>query len=70
MGLVLLVLLGGVVRLGLVSPVDGGAAKRALGLLVTIVLAVQVFAHPAGAVVTLLISLWAIRHGPLAAPSA
>jgi hypothetical protein len=68
MGLVLLVLLVGAVRLGLLSPARGAGSvgSRSLALLGTIGLAALVFAHPAGAVATLLIGLWAIRHGPQA----
>jgi hypothetical protein len=66
--LVLLLLFVGVFRLGLLGPATGiAAARQTLGLIVALAFAGLVFANTAGAVVALLVSLWAIRHGRLGA---
>jgi hypothetical protein len=74
-GLVLLVLLVGLARLGLLTPLAGRGALQALLLLVAGVLATGVFLHVGGAVAALAVGLVGIRHGRLfggevAAPAA
>jgi hypothetical protein len=64
-GLVLLVLLAGLVRLGLHRPIAGRGAVQGLLLLAAGGLAVATFAHMAGAVAALAAGLWAVRHGAL-----
>lgn len=64
-GLVLLVLLVGLVRLGLLAPLAGRGAVQALLLGVAGILAAGVFLHVAGAVAALAVGLVGIRHGRL-----
>lgn len=63
-GLVLLVLLLGLLRLGLLAPTPGRAPLQALLLLGAGALAASVFVHVAGAVAALAAGLWGLRRGP------
>ncbi|MBX3470567.1 MAG: hypothetical protein KF878_27180 [Planctomycetes bacterium] len=63
-GLVLLVLLLGLFRLGLLAPLPGRGALQALLLLGAGLLAAAVFVHVGGAVLALAAGLWGLRRGP------
>lgn len=63
-GLVLLVLLLGLLRLGLLAPIAGRGALQALLLLVAGAVAASVFLHVGGAVMALAAGLWGLRRGP------
>ncbi|MCO5167932.1 MAG: hypothetical protein M9894_16435 [Planctomycetes bacterium] len=63
-GLVLLVLLLGLFRLGLLAPLPGRGALQALLLLGAGLLAASVFLHVGGAVLALAAGLWGLRRGP------
>lgn len=63
-GLVLLVLLLGLYRLGLLAPLPGRGPLQALLLLGAGLLAASVFLHVGGAVLALAAGLWGLRRGP------
>lgn len=63
-GLVLLVLMLGLFRLGLLAPLPGRGPLQALLLLGAGLLAAAVFVHVGGAVLALAAGLWGLRRGP------
>lgn len=66
-GVVLLILLAGLFRLGLLTPLPGRAALQTLLLLGAAALAAGIFVHPAGLIAALAAGLAALRKGPLLA---
>lgn len=67
-GVVLLVLLIGAFRLGLLGALPGRRAQQALLLIATGALAALTFAHVGGAAIAFVVGLLMLRHGRLGAP--